>query len=217
MQIFIDSVDLKEIEELNSYGIIDGVTTNPSLFAKAGRDFYETSKEICQIVDGPVSIEAISSNYDDILKEGEKIFSIAENVVLKLPITPNGLKACNYFAREGYPVNMTLCFSVNQALLAAKAGATYVSPFIGRVEDAGDDGIKLISDITTMTSHYIDLEIMVLAASIRTIEHVYKVAMIGVDSATISPNIIRELIKHPLTDRGLEIFDQDWKKSGLKI
>lgn len=217
MQIFIDSVDLKEIEELNSYGIIDGVTTNPSLFAKAGKDFYETSKEICQIVDGPVSIEAISSNYDDILKEGEKIFSIAENVVLKLPITTNGLKACNYFAREGYPVNMTLCFSVNQALLAAKAGATYVSPFIGRVEDAGDDGIKLISDITTMTSHYIDLEIMVLAASIRTIEHVYKVAMIGVDSATISPNIIRELIKHPLTDRGLEIFDQDWKKSGLKI
>lgn len=217
MQIFIDSIDLKEIEELSSYGIIDGVTTNPSLFSKSSGDFYKLAKDICDIVDGNVSIEAMATNYDDMLKEGEKIFSIAENVVLKLPITHAGIKACNYFAMEGYPVNMTLCFSVNQALIAAKAGATYVSPFIGRLEDIGENGIKLISDICETFANYIDLETMVLAASIRNVNHVEQVAKIGADIATMSPKIIRDLLDHPLTDKGVSIFQQDWENSGFKI
>lgn len=217
MQIFIDSIDLKEIEELSSYGIIDGVTTNPSLFSKSSGDFYKLAKDICDIVDGNVSIEAMAINYEEMLKEGEKIFSIAENVVLKLPITPDGIKACNYFAMEGYPVNMTLCFSVTQALIAAKAGATYVSPFIGRLEDIGENGIKLISDICETFANYIDLETMVLAASIRNIEHVKQVSMIGADIATMTPKIIRELLNHPLTDKGISIFEQDWKNSGFKL
>lgn len=217
MQIFIDSTDLNEIEELYSYGIIDGVTTNPSLFSKASGEFYKIAKEICDIIQGTVSIEAMALNYDDMLREGEKIFSISDNVVLKLPITADGIKACNYFASDGYPVNMTLCFSVNQALIAAKAGAAYVSPFIGRLEDIGQDGIGLISDICNTFSNYVDLDTMVLAASIRNVDHVKQVSMIGTDIATMSPQIIRELINHPLTDKGIAIFEEDWQKAGLKI
>lgn len=217
MRFFIDSTDIKEIEELNSYGIIDGVTTNPSLFAKTGGDFYIVAKDICAAVYGDVSLEVSATDYDNMLKEGEKILAIAENVVLKLPITLDGIKACSYFAGNGYRVNMTLCFSANQALIAAKAGAAYVSPFIGRLDDSGQDGLELISDIREIYDNYPDFDTQILAASIRNPYHLYQASMIGADVATMSAKIIKQALQHPLTDKGLEIFTSDWNKSGLSI
>lgn len=217
MKFFIDSTDIKEIEELSVLGIIDGVTTNPSLFAKTEKDFYITAKEICAAVYGDVSLEVSAIDYDNMLKEGEKILNIAENVVLKLPMTLDGIKACSYFSGNGYRVNMTLCFSANQALIAAKAGAAYISPFIGRLDDAGQDGLELISDIRDIYDNYPDFDTEILAASIRNPYHLYQASMIGADVATMSAKVIKQALEHPLTDKGLEIFDQDWKSSGLKI
>lgn len=217
MKIFIDSADIAEISELHSCGIIDGVTTNPSLMAKAGGDFHKLAEKICEIVyPFPVSIELVANNYDDMLEQGKKIVSIAENVVLKLPMAWDGIRACDYFSKDGYAVNMTLCFSAHQALLAAKVSAAYVSPFIGRLDDTGQDGLELLSDIKEIFSNY-DLDTQILAASIRNTYHIYQAAMIGADVITAQGKIIRQLIEHPLTDKGLEIFDNDWKKSGLKI
>ncbi|MBP7190634.1 MAG: transaldolase family protein [Rickettsiaceae bacterium] len=217
MEIFIDSADPEEISELHSFGIIDGVTTNPSLMAKTEGDFYKTAKKICKIVSPfPVSLEVSSDSYEEMLIQGKKLFSLAENVVLKLPMTWDGIKACNYFTSNGHHVNMTLCFSATQALLAAKASATYVSPFIGRLDDAGEDGLELVADIREIFSNY-DFNTKILAASIRSIYHIYQATLIGADVITAPGKIIRQLIEHPLTDKGLEIFANDWKKSGLKI
>lgn len=217
MEIFIDSADPKEIEQAVAYGIIDGVTTNPSLMAKYGKDLRSTVASICKIIEGLVSVEVASIEYEGMLDEGEKILDIADNVVLKLPITWNGLKACRYFSEQGREVNMTLCFSANQALLAAKAGATYVSPFIGRLDDIGQDGNMLLSEIKTIFDHYPEYDVRLLASSIRHPQHFYMAAMLGADAATIPYDVIKKLLDHPLTDKGLDRFVQDWKKSGLTI
>jgi len=217
MYLFIDSADIKEIEEFYAYGIIDGVTTNPSLIAGQGKDFYKVAKEICSSVDGPVSLEVAALDYEGMLQEGEKILDIAENVVLKLPCTWNGIRACDHFAGKDHLVNMTLCFSSSQALLAAKAGAAYISPFIGRIEDVGGDGIGLIDEIKNIYSNYDWLDTEILAASIRNTNHLCQVAMVGADIATVPARILRQSMNHPLTDQGLEIFTRDWKKSGLAL
>ncbi len=217
MEIFIDSADPKEIEQAIAYGIIDGVTTNPSIMAQYGKDLRSTVTAICKIMEGPVSVEVASTEYDGMLEEGEKILDIADNVVLKLPITWNGLKACRYFSEQGREVNMTLCFSANQALLAAKAGATYVSPFVGRLDDIGQDGGMLLSEIKTIFDHYPEYDARLLASSIRHPQHFYTAAMLGADAATIPYDVIKKLLDHPLTDKGLDRFVQDWKKSGLTI
>ena len=217
MLIFIDSADVKEIEEFASIGIIDGVTTNPSLMAKTGKDFYIVAKDICATVAGPVSLEVSGTSYKDMLIEGEKILSIAKNVVLKLPMTWDGIKACKHFSNLKHSVNMTLCFSSSQGLMAAKAGATYVSPFIGRIDDTGQDGLELISDIHAIFSNYPELNTQILAASIRNTYHFYQSALIGVHVATLPGKLIKQLLDHPLTEKGIEIFSSDWKKSGLKI
>jgi len=218
MEIFLDSVDLHEIEKFYRWGVIDGVTTNPSLMAKAGKDLKNILRDICQIVDGDVSIEAVANDYDGMLEQGEKIFEIAKNVVLKLPITEAGIKACKHFSKQGQKVNMTLCFSLNQAILAAKAGAKYVSPFIGRLDDIGKDGLQLIEEIRAAFDNYADnWDTKILAASIRNEYHVKMCALIGADVVTIAPKLMAELIKDPLTDAGLEKFNTDWKNSNLTI
>jgi len=217
MLFFIDSANIKEIEELYTYGIIDGVTTNPSLLAKEGGDFYSVAKAICKLVDGPVSLEVSALDYDAMLKEGTKILDIAENVVLKLPCTWDGVKACEHFAGKDALVNMTLCFSSTQALVAAKAGAAYISPFIGRIDDIGGDGLVLIEEIQEIFANYEWIDTQILAASIRNTYHLQQAAMIGADIATVPANIIWQLMNHPLTEQGLERFTSDWKKSGLKI
>jgi transaldolase len=199
------------------FGIIDGVTTNPSLLAKTNGDFYQTIKNICSIVAGPVIVEVASTDYANMLKEGDKILAIAQNVALKLPITWDGIKACKHFSNQERLINMTLCFSGAQALIAAKAGATYVSPFIGRIDDTGHDGLSLIEDIYRIFSNYPELNTQILAASIRNSYHLYQAAMIGAEVATMPASIIKQLINHPLTDLGVQIFSEDWKKSGLKI
>jgi transaldolase len=217
MQIFIDSADIKEIEEAMSYGAIDGVTTNPSLLAKSSNDILKTVKVICKIVTGPVSVEASATDYDGMLRQGNKILDMADNVVLKLPITWSGLKACKHFYEQGRDVNMTLCFSPLQALLAAKAGAMYVSPFIGRLDDIGQDGQELISDIRMVFDNYPQYGTQILSASIRHTQHVLMSAMAGADVATIPLSALKQLINHPLTDKGLDKFLEDWNKSGLSI
>jgi len=216
MEIFLDSVDLDEIKKYQSYGVIDGVTTNPSLMASAELGFHEVVSQICALVEGDVSIEAPSNDYEDMIKEGEKILNIASNIVLKLPVTWDGIKACKYFTSNGHKVNMTLCFSANQALLAAKAGATYISPFIGRLDDIGESGMQLIADIRDIYDNY-DCKTKILAASIRTNEHVTEAALCGADVATIPGKLLSQLVKHDLTDKGLEKFNADWAKSGMKI
>ncbi|MGV2432137.1 MAG UNVERIFIED_CONTAM: fructose-6-phosphate aldolase [Rickettsiaceae bacterium] len=217
MEIFIDSADPKEVEEAFMLGIIDGVTTNPTLIAKYGKDLKSTISSICNIVEGPVSVEVASVEYDGMLEEGKRILDIAENIVLKLPITWSGLKACSYFFELGREVNMTLCFSVNQALLAAKAGATYVSPFIGRLDDIGYDGNSLIADIKHVYSNYPEYDVNLLASSIRHPQHFHMSAIAGADAATMPWNVIKQLLDHPLTDKGLARFVEDWKKSGLTV
>jgi transaldolase len=217
MRFFVDTADVAEIKELAATGLLDGVTTNPSLVAKAGRDFKQIIAEICDVVPGPVSAEVAATDYEGMLKEGRELAKIAKNVTVKVPLTLDGLKACKALTSNGTMVNVTLCFSANQALLAAKAGATFVSPFIGRLDDIGLNGMDVIREIRTIFDNYQDLSTDILAASIRTVNHVKEAAMIGADVATIPPGILKALVKHPLTDAGLATFVADWKKTGQTI
>jgi transaldolase len=216
MKFFIDSADIAEIIKLAETGLIDGVTTNPSLIAKSGRDFLEVIKEICDVIPGPVSAEVAATEINQMIDEGLRLSEIAENVVVKLPLTWNGLKACKYLTDEGIMVNVTLCFSANQALLAAKAGATFISPFVGRLDDIGQDGMQLIEEINTIYANY-DYDTEILVASVRHPIHVMQSAMVGADICTIPGKILRQLANHPLTDKGLEVFLADWKKTGQSI
>jgi transaldolase len=217
MKFFIDSADTVEIKELASYGLLDGVTTNPSLIAKSGRDFLEVIKEICGVVEGPVSAEVAATKYEGMIKEGEALSKLAKNVCIKLPLTMDGLKACKYFSSNGIKTNVTLCFSASQAILAAKAGATFVSPFVGRLDDIGQDGMGLIEEIVQIYSNYPDFKTEVLVASIRNPIHITLAAQIGADVATIPGKVLKQLVSHPLTDKGLETFVEDWKSTGQKI
>ena len=217
MKFFVDTADVAEIKELAATGLLDGVTTNPSLVAKAGRDFKSIIAEICGIVPGPVSAEVAALDTEGMLAEGRLLAKIADNVTVKVPLTWDGLKACRVLTGEGTMVNVTLCFSATQALLAAKAGATFVSPFIGRLDDIGLDGMDLIREIRTIYDNYPDLETQILAASIRTTNHVRDAALIGADVATVPPAILKALVKHPLTDKGIEVFLADWRKTGQQI
>jgi len=216
MKFFVDTADVKEIRELNELGFLDGVTTNPSLILKAGRDIKEVTKEICDIVAGPVSSEVVSTDYKDMMREADALSKIADNICIKVPLTLDGLRACKDITSSGRMVNVTLCFGANQALLAAKAGATFISPFIGRIDDIGEDGMQLISEIRQIYDNY-DFGTEILAASIRTVNHVKQAALIGADVATVPPAILKALVKHPLTDKGLELFTADWVKTGQKI
>jgi transaldolase len=216
MKFFVDTADVNEIREINDLGLLDGVTTNPSLILKSGRDIIEVTKEICSIVDGPVSAEVAATDYADIMREAAVLAKIADNICIKLPLTLDGLKACKALTSDGHQTNVTLCFSATQALLAAKAGATFISPFIGRIDDMGTDGMELISEIRTIYDNY-DFNTEILAASIRTVNHVKLAAMIGADVATVPPATLKALVKHPLTDKGLEAFLADWAKTGQKI
>ena len=217
MKFFADTADINAIRDLNELGLIDGVTTNPSLILKSGRDITEVTKEICDVVDGPVSAEVVSTDFDNMMREAAKLAQIADNICIKLPLTLDGLRACKALTSQGHKTNVTLCFSANQALLAAKAGATYVSPFIGRLDDINIDGCALIEEIRTVFDNYPDLHTEILAASVRTANHVKEVAMIGADVATAPPDVIKGLVKHPLTDKGLAQFLADWEKTGQSI
>ena len=217
MKFFVDTADIAEIKDLAATGLLDGVTTNPSLVMKAGRDFKSLVAEICEIVKGPVSAEVAATDFETMLAEGRTLARIAKNVAVKVPLTWDGLKACKALTDEGTMVNVTLCFSANQALLAAKAGATFVSPFIGRLDDVGLDGMELIAEIRQIYDNYADLSTEILAASIRTVGHVKEAAMIGADVATVPPAILKALVQHPLTDKGIAQFVADWKKTGQKI
>lgn len=217
MKFFVDTADVAEIKELAASGLLDGVTTNPTLVAKAGRDFKEIITEICAVVPGPVSAEVAATDYEGMMREAEVLRKIAKNVTIKVPLTMDGLKACKALTSDGTMVNVTLCFSANQALLAAKAGATFVSPFIGRLDDIGLNGMDVIREIRTIYDNYPDLSTDILAASIRTVNHVKEAAIIGADVATVPPAILKSLVKHPLTDAGLTAFVNDWKKTGQKI
>jgi transaldolase len=216
MKFFADTAEVADIRELADMGLLDGVTTNPSLVAKSGRNFKDVVAEICGIVDGPVSAEVVSLEFAGMMREAAELRKIAKNVAIKVPLTLDGLKACKALTGEGAMVNVTLCFSANQALLAAKAGATFISPFIGRLDDIHLDGTELIAEIRQIYDNYgFDTEI--LAASIRTALHVKQVALIGADVATCPPAVIKSLVKHPLTDKGIEMFMADWKKTGQAI
>jgi transaldolase len=216
MKFFVDTAEIKEIKELNDLGMLDGVTTNPSLILKSGRNIAEVTKEICDIVEGPVSAEVTATEYSKIMKEAAVLAKIAPNICIKVPLTFDGLKACKALTSDGHKVNVTLCFSAVQALLAAKAGATFISPFIGRLDDTGIDGMELIREIRQIYDNY-GYETEVLAASIRTINHVKDAALIGADVVTVPPATLKALVKHPLTDKGLEQFLADWAKTGQKI
>lgn len=216
MKFFVDTADTKDIADLAATGLIDGVTTNPSLIAKSGRDFAQVIAEICDLTTGPVSAEVVATEHQAMVKEGRKLAKIAENVAVKLPLTWDGLKACRELSQDGTMVNVTLCFSANQALLAAKAGASFISPFIGRLDDINIDGMELIEEIRTIYDNYLfDTEI--LAASIRTANHVKLSALAGADVATMPPAVIKSLVNHPLTDKGLEAFLADAKKAKIKV
>ena len=217
MKFFVDTADISEIRELAATGLVDGVTTNPSLLAKTGRPFKDVIKEICEAVDGPVSAEVTSTGFDGMMAEGEKLADIAKNVAVKVPSTWEGFKACRALSQRGFRVNVTLCFSANQALLAGKAGATFISPFAGRLDDIGFDGMELIREIRTIYGHYASIKTEVLASSIRTPLHVKQAALAGADVATVPPTVLRNLAKHPLTDKGLESFLTDWRRSGQAI
>ena len=216
MKFFVDTADIADIKEMADTGLLDGVTTNPSLIAKSGRDFMEVTKEICGLVDGPVSAEVVALDHETMMKEAETLRKIADNVCIKVPLTIDGLKTCKKLTGDGTMVNVTLCFSANQALLAAKAGATFVSPFIGRHDDNGFDGMELIGDIRLIYNNY-GFETEILAASIRNPVHVLQSARIGADVATMPPAVIKGLFKHVLTDKGLEGFIKDWEKTGQSI
>jgi transaldolase len=218
MKFFVDSADVAEIRELADTGLVDGVTTNPSLVAKSGRDFIEVLREICALVAGPVSAEVTATAADAMIVEGRKLAAVASNVAVKVPLTWDGLKACRALSQAGTRVNVTLCFSAAQAILAAKAGAAFVSPFVGRLDDIGHDGMALIRDIVTIYRNYEDtLTTEVLVASIRHPMHVVEAAKAGADVCTIPPAVLRQLVKHVLTDKGLDAFLADWKKTGQSI
>lgn len=217
MEIFLDSSDIKEIRGLNKANLVDGITTNPSLLASANTNFKILLKEICSEIKGPVSAEVTAPDVHSMLKEADVLKKIARNIVIKVPLTWNGLQVCSILSAKKIKVNVTLCFSTSQALLAAKAGATYVSPFIGRLEDIGDNGIQLIADIKKIFNNYKNIKTKILSASIRSVEHFNAVATIGSDVATVPVKIFKELHKHHLTDKGVDIFTADWKKSGMKI
>ncbi|MGR3710872.1 MAG: fructose-6-phosphate aldolase [Alterinioella nitratireducens] len=216
MKFFVDTADVDAIAELNDLGMVDGVTTNPSLILKSGRDIVEVTKEICDMVDGPVSAEVVALEADAMLTEGRKLAEIADNICIKLPLTLDGLKSCKILTGEGYKTNVTLCFSANQALLAAKAGATYISPFIGRLDDLNVDGMDLIAEIRQIYDNY-GFETQILAASIRSANHMKEAALIGADVATAPPGVIKAMANHVLTDKGLDAFLKDWEKTGQKI
>ncbi len=216
MKFFIDSADIEAIAELADIGLVDGVTTNPSIIAKSGRDFKEVIAEICKLTDGHVSAEVVATTAEEMISEGKTLRKIADNVCVKLPLTMDGLKACNTLSKEGIPTNVTLCFSPNQALLAAKVGATYISPFIGRLDDITLDGMELIQDIREIYDNY-GYETEVLAASIRSVNHVKECALVGADVITAPPAVIKNLSNHPLTDKGLAAFLKDWEKTGQSI
>jgi transaldolase len=216
MKFFVDTADTSEIEALSRTGLLDGVTTNPSLIAKSGRNFLEVIAEIAKLVDGPVSAEVVATGADDMLREAAKLLTLGDNITIKVPLTMDGLRACKTLSDDGVMVNVTLCFSATQALLAAKAGAAFISPFVGRHDDVGFDGMALIQDIRTIYDNYaFDTEILV--ASVRHPVHVLQAAKIGADVCTMPPSVIRALANHPLTDRGLEGFSADWAKTGQSI
>ena len=216
MKFFVDTADVGDIRELADTGLLDGVTTNPSLIHKSGRDFLEVVKEIASVVPGPVSAEVVAMDHDGMMREAEVLRKIADNIAVKVPLTVDGLKTCKALTSDGTMVNVTLCFTANQALLAAKAGATFISPFVGRHDDIGFDGMEIISDIRLIYDNY-DYATQILVASIRHPVHVLESARIGADVITAPPAVIRNLFKHPLTDRGLEAFAADWAKTGQKI
>ena len=217
MKFFIDTADVEAIRDLHALGMVDGVTTNPSLILKSGRDILEVTREICSFVEGPVSAEVVALTADAMIAEGRKLAEIAPNIAVKVPLTWDGLKTCKVLSGEGHMVNVTLCFSANQALVAAKAGATFISPFVGRLDDIATDGMRLIADIVQIYRNYPNLKTEVLVASVRHPIHLVESAKLGAHVATLPPNVIRMLLKHPLTDRGLEAFLADWKKTGQTI
>jgi transaldolase len=216
MNFFVETAEIDQIKELNDLGMVDGVTTNPSLIAKSGRDILEVTKEICDLVDGPVSAEVVALDAETMLAEGRKLAKIADNIAVKVPLTWAGLQTCKALSDEGTMVNVTLCFSANQALLAAKAGATFISPFIGRLDDINLDGLELIEDIRTIYDNY-GFGTNILAASIRSANHMSDCAKIGADVATAPPNVIKAMANHVLTDKGLAGFMADVEKAGIKI
>lgn len=217
MKFFVDTGDINEIGKLIETGMVDGVTTNPSLVASSGKDFVSLVREICEIVPGPVSAEVLATDAETMLKEADVLRSIADNVCIKVPLTVDGLKTCKALSAEGTAVNVTLCFSAMQALVAAKAGATYVSPFMGRLDDIGESGSQLIADIVDLYANYPDLKTEVLAASVRGPNHVLEAAMVGAHVATLPPKVLWQLYNHPLTDKGLAAFMKDWEKTGQKL
>ena len=216
MRFFVDTADTDAIRELNELGMVDGVTTNPSLIHKSGRDIKEVIAEIAQMVDGPVSAETVATDYETMVKEGHEVAKLGDNIAIKVPLTWNGLKACKHLSGEGHMVNVTLCFSANQAILAAKAGATFISPFVGRLDDINLDGMDLIADIRDIYDNY-GFETQILAASIRSPNHMTEAAKIGADVATAPPDVIKKMAQHPLTDKGLAAFLSDWEKTGQSI
>lgn len=217
MKFFLDTADIDEIRDLAATGLVDGVTTNPSLIAKSGRNFLDVVQEICSVVDGPISAEVAATEFDEMLEEGRKLASLADNVAVKVPLTPDGLKTCRALSQGGVKVNVTLCFSPAQAILAAKAGATFISPFIGRLDDVGTDGMQLIADICEIYSQYSNFTTEVLVASVRHPMHVVESARLGADVVTLPPGVLRQMFGHPLTDKGLAAFLADWKKTGQSI
>ena len=217
MKFFIDSAELDEIRDLAETGLVDGVTTNPSLVAKSGRDFSEVIQEICRIVDGPVSAEVTATSASEMVDEGRSLAKLADNVAVKVPLTWDGLKACRALSQSGIKVNVTLCFSANQALLAGRAGAAFISPFIGRLDDIGLDGMELIAEIREIYDNYDHIDTEILTASVRHPLHVKQAALYGSDIATIPPSVLRQLVQHPLTDKGLAAFLADWEKTGQTI
>ena len=217
MEFFLDTADVDSIRELSETGLIDGVTTNPSLVAKSGKDFFTILKDISKIVSGPISAEVTALESDGMIAEGEKLAKIAKNIVIKLPLTQEGLKACTKLTKKKIKTNVTLCFSPAQALIAAKSGATYISPFVGRLDDIGENGMELIQKIKDIYSNYPKLSTKILVASVRNMEHVAQAAIIGADVVTLPPKTLEELYEHPLTKKGLDAFMEDWKKTNQKI
>ncbi|WP_372609768.1 fructose-6-phosphate aldolase [Aquicoccus sp.] len=216
MKFFVDTAEIDAIADLNDLGMADGVTTNPSLIMKSGRDILEVTKEIAELVDGPVSAEVVATEAEAMIAEGRKLAEIADNIAIKVPLTWDGLKACKVLSAEGRMVNVTLCFSINQALLAAKAGASFISPFIGRLDDLNLDGMELIADIRRVYDNFA-FETEILAASIRSVNHIADCARVGADVITAPPSVIKAMVNHPLTDKGLAAFMADWEKTGQKI
>ena len=216
MKFFLDTAEINDIREMAATGLVDGVTTNPSLILKSGRDYFEVTKEICDLIDGPVSAEVAATDYDGMVAEAAHIYDIAENIALKVPLTVDGLRACKYFTDQGKMVNVTLCFSAPQALLAAKAGATFISPFVGRHDDVGFDGMQLIEDIRVIYDNY-DFNTQILVASTRHPIHILESARIGADVVTLPPKVLSQLFNHPLTANGLAAFVADWEKTGQTI